>query len=93
MRGTCRFARSGARVVAVDSVFVSVILVPLVLAPLVVVGEGLFRVFYIAAVLFTKLLSELERARGAVLDALTDLHAFRLVDLRSVSLSRHVGGV
>ena len=90
MRGARRLTRSGTRFVGVDSVFISVFGLPLFTAPFNRIGKLLTRVFNLAAVLLTELLSELERACGAVLNTAAARNAVLLLYVCNVSRARHI---
>ena len=74
----------------VDTVLVTVILVPFILAPFGSVGKLLLRVDNLRTVLFAKLLTELQSTCRTVFNALTAGNAVGLADMRSVSGSRKV---
>ena len=92
MCGACRLARRRTGFVAVDTVVVSVVLVPLVRSPGEVVGKFVFGIFDFA-LLCAKFLSEFDCACWAILYAFAASDAFVFFNASDICASRHVGGV
>lgn len=92
VRGTCRLARSGAAGICVGHTRgVAVVLIPCIGSPDVVVRQGSMRIFDLGAVLAAELLTHLDGARRAGLNALAAGYALLLLDLCSIGAARKIG--
>ena len=92
MRGTCRLARSGAAGICVGHTRgVAVVLIPCIGSPDVVVRQGSMRIFDLGAVLAAELLTHLDGARRAGLNALAAGYALLLLNLCSIGAARKIG--
>ena len=92
VRGTGRLTGRRARRVAVDTVFVTIVFVPLLRSPLFGIGQFLFRIGLLS-VLGTELLSETDSAGGTIFHATTAGHAICRIHLGHVCTTRQVRGV
>ena len=94
VRGTCRLARSGAAGICVGHTRgVAVVLIPCIGSPDVVVRQGSMRIFDLGAVLAAELLTHLDGARRAGLNALAAGYALLLLDLCGVGAARKIGRI
>ena len=80
---------SSTGIIAVDSVIISVILIPFIFAPLCIIGQFVTRI-YNGTGFCAKLLSELNRACRAIFNTFTTSNAILFLYLCGISRTRHI---
>ena len=90
MRRASRLTRGSTRIVTVDSIFVAIVLVPHMFAPLESVRERLFWISNFTAVGLTHLLSELQCSGRAIFYACTACHTLLFVNVCAICRCGHV---
>src|SRR5574344_204594 len=90
MRRASRLTRGSTRIVTVDSIFVAIVLVPHMFAPLESVRERLFWISNFTAVGLTQLLSEFQCSGRAIFYARTACHTLLFVNVGAICRCGHV---